>query len=1392
MVERAPYSFFWHRYSPKATENNEADETSYNSERNYSHPSTEDVTEEVCAAKEPALLNDVGYEEKEKVIEADSSEDITSTTEDVSEEEFAEEEEPAQFTFNSQLCPAPGPALRADDGETDMKQEEQEHESSISSVLKQDEIESAPCTEEITVDQVCSSLEQNLPSALPNSSYEQQTDMPCNDATGSTAVTAEVMDTNIIQIIHSETCESEPLELVDVKDNGSLASTADVNAAADLSSSNEQESEPPAHLTFQTEMDQNGLFPQELSHFETNSEKSPTQKDTEIVNTDCTTATSENGQNISNLDAISDSIDVKVMEAKSLETEAFLLSENKPAVQNQQSSENFLKVQSDSRPCTENSATQKDEICNDKQPLLICEENNLTSLDQKEGQSSNVDSSHEECLVHLPTSQSELHEVMIEETGLSGVSTGVEEISTVTDTETVQTTEQKQLEGTPDMDTETNDPKRPEGTVNLEAETIAPPSHILQNKSTQTYQKDESIDASNISPSTRDKIESMVEQMVAEVYNDVTQTALEKPMQLVEIKSSELVQDNDNKSENTVEQTVAEDCNDMTQTAVEVTSMQLEERAQDKDGKIESLVEQMVADIYKDVTRMTLEAKSMQLSERKPSECPQENNSKIESLVEQMVTEVCKDVTQMALETKPMQVEEIRPLETVQDNDSVAPDNLSIKEVEKEVDFSSDVTVQAAEEVEISNSCLSNNTKAAEVQKVALVDGDASENPCSNDNNIPVTETVPNPEESDMLEGAQLLEMNKNVPNEISVTENTPLVQQMVPEVKSTQLAQHSSIEQLVELVVQPILDFNDRRHEILSNESELPISGQETPVVDACSNIVPEMKVDETVPYPEFSNSEKVGDEEKIQSGLDGETAESVETSQFEHQIEEKTSNVVLNIDRGLSNNAVMEDENGLLEKESGLQEITSLLKEGSENLAALDDLQKQSGMLLDTSNNLSNTAVKSSKVVIVCRTLEASVSTTEMSDSEDDVYDETSYLELTSSKNSYQDHIKNSVNENQTDEVSTSSETLAVQRVMERMSTEEKQFEERDKSFNVTSVALDIPQNGSTSMESAEPSEQKDDATCTPSLESGICSLTVSPEEEESSEVIGQDTLTTCQINTKEKVSLSVLTSNGLEPVAMETSCSLQISVLDDDVSDELSMTNEDSFGSEIEDGYHKATEEIMTQVVDSIKDESKDLTKEIVENVKKEQACVTNKENGEKVDSDKTEISIMEATMDHNEWITDGNYPVLPWMTAAGFSKDPISSKEAKDVVENKPQPQTSSAEESVENAKKVLAVQPMPQNVNVTFRVHYVTLTPHQTVALTGDQPELGAWKSVIPLEKTKDGYWTCVVGLPAESQVEWKFVVLEKGEVCRWEECGNRLLYTGFGDDLLVHKWWGFL
>lgn len=240
-----------------------------------------------------------------------------------------------------------------------------------------------------------------------------------------------------------------------------------------------------------------------------------------------------------------------------------------------------------------------------------------------------------------------------------------------------------------------------------------------------------------------------------------------------------------------------------------------------------------------------------------------------------------------------------------------------------------------------------------------------------------------------------------------------------------------------------------------------------------------------------------------------------------------------------------------------------------------------------------------------------------------------------------------------------------------------------------------------------------------------------------------------------------------------------------------------NEDTFGHEIEDGYHSYYDRFAAQIAVSVGEHVRTSVTSVRVVETKEKTSVGAKEEELEADRDRTEISIMEATMDTNEWITEGGAPLLPWMTPAplgrpkthqGPSEEP-SASEAPPSAEVPP-PGTLFADESVEPSKKVVAVQPMPQNVNVTFRVQYHTQSPHQTVAVTGDHPELGSWRGFVPLEEVAEGQWSAVVSLPTESHLEWKFVLLDKGEVSRWEECRNRLLDTGLGDDVLVRTWWG--
>lgn len=260
------------------------------------------------------------------------------------------------------------------------------------------------------------------------------------------------------------------------------------------------------------------------------------------------------------------------------------------------------------------------------------------------------------------------------------------------------------------------------------------------------------------------------------------------------------------------------------------------------------------------------------------------------------------------------------------------------------------------------------------------------------------------------------------------------------------------------------------------------------------------------------------------------------------------------------------------------------------------------------------------------------------------------------------------------------------------------------------------------------------------------------------------------------------------------------------------ETFAANEDMFGHEIEDSYHKVMDDFASEIALSVTSFTSDLNAltdikasitsvEVVEIKEKTSVRTENKDEAteeKEVEYERTEINIMEATMDNNEWITDSNYQVLPWMKMNQHPFDGCCTATVTTGSEIPPSSEVrqtsglSLADESMENNKKVVAVQPMPQNVNVTFCIHYHTKSAYQTVAVTGDQPELGNWKEFIPLEKAKDGHWITVVSLPSESHVEWKFVLLDKGEVSRWEECGNRLLDTGCGDDLLVHKWWGHI
>ncbi|XP_071008084.1 uncharacterized protein [Oncorhynchus clarkii lewisi] len=198
------------------------------------------------------------------------------------------------------------------------------------------------------------------------------------------------------------------------------------------------------------------------------------------------------------------------------------------------------------------------------------------------------------------------------------------------------------------------------------------------------------------------------------------------------------------------------------------------------------------------------------------------------------------------------------------------------------------------------------------------------------------------------------------------------------------------------------------------------------------------------------------------------------------------------------------------------------------------------------------------------------------------------------------------------------------------------------------------------------------------------------------------------------------------------------------------------------------------------------------------------------------EKVEINIMEATMDYNEWMTVSgteDNSDSPWVRISHSSIE-CSSAEAehhptethhnsddptvadatafKEVKETGTKPV--SPDGDLRRNKKMAAVLPIkPKTVRVRFCVHYRTQSPWQELAVTGNQQELGSWTGFVPLERAQDGFWASWVVLPAEKQVEWKLVLVEDGEILRWEEGGNRHLETGWGGgEVYLNKWWGSL
>ncbi|XP_076835868.1 uncharacterized protein stbd1 [Brachyhypopomus gauderio] len=241
---------------------------------------------------------------------------------------------------------------------------------------------------------------------------------------------------------------------------------------------------------------------------------------------------------------------------------------------------------------------------------------------------------------------------------------------------------------------------------------------------------------------------------------------------------------------------------------------------------------------------------------------------------------------------------------------------------------------------------------------------------------------------------------------------------------------------------------------------------------------------------------------------------------------------------------------------------------------------------------------------------------------------------------------------------------------------------------------------------------------------------------------------------------------------------------------------------------------------------------LVGEPIVNVSKERSEVVGVVPAE-VSHDKNEINIMEAIMDSNEWLSTGPPETrdLPWLaqsndchgvkantssltpstsnaisapstdvsllnpatTSKSYEEEDQSQKEKTEALTVTPEDAIAGGvddEDDLQN-KRVAAVSPMPQLVQVSFRVHYFTWVHHQLLAVTGNLRELGAWDSFVPLQESEGGFWAGTVALPAESHAEWKFILVEDGKIQRWEECGNRhLVVTGQEEEIHLNENWG--
>ncbi|XP_036383865.1 uncharacterized protein LOC118777205 [Megalops cyprinoides] len=185
------------------------------------------------------------------------------------------------------------------------------------------------------------------------------------------------------------------------------------------------------------------------------------------------------------------------------------------------------------------------------------------------------------------------------------------------------------------------------------------------------------------------------------------------------------------------------------------------------------------------------------------------------------------------------------------------------------------------------------------------------------------------------------------------------------------------------------------------------------------------------------------------------------------------------------------------------------------------------------------------------------------------------------------------------------------------------------------------------------------------------------------------------------------------------------------------------------------------------------------------------------------EKSEVNIMEATNDDEKSLNSSETEIFEGLPEVSLDKSLWNTAE----LEEQPKvPVDGLGHSKVDilkdtrattvdggtSSKKVAAVHPMPQSVMVCFQTHFLTRSPSQLLAVTGNLQELGGWENFFPLSQANNGFWVGSVSLPVNSHVEWKFVLLEHGKIERWEECNNHNLETRCDGDIHLHKSWGYL